>query len=165
MVVDFSAVGWMVVRMTGFGTFFVILGVTLGAISARAISDPESRIGWARFTDDPWSQGLFLGLGLTVVGLALLIVRRRMSTRSRRTTTRVLAATVAAVLGFLLLAPVLATGQCVHGPRGGTCETVSWSTVTGMTFDGSPHPFFGLMAGAVLAAATWLLVGRLTRSS
>ena len=156
---------WVWSEMRGFGIGFLVLGLTVGAISARAISDPESRSGWARFTDDPWSQGLFLGLGLVVIGLTLLISRRRMSNRSQGTATRVLAAAAAAILGFLLMAPVVATGQCADGPGGGTCETVSWSTLTRLTFEGNPHPFFGLVAGALLAAATWLLVGRLSTVS
>jgi hypothetical protein len=161
--------GWCspkrVVEMRGFGIGFLVVGLTVGAISARAISDPESRIGWARFTDDPWSQGLFLGLGLVLIGLILLVSRRRMSHRSQSTATRVLVTAAAAVLGFLLMAPVVATGQCADGPGGGTCETVSWSTLTRLTFEGNPHPFFGLVAGSLLAAATWLLTGRLTRTS
>ena len=46
--------------MRGFGWMFGAVGLVLAGISAKAISDPTSPIGWVNWTDVPWSQDLIL---------------------------------------------------------------------------------------------------------
>ncbi len=145
--------------MRAFGALFTLLGLGLIAVSARAISDPESPIGWRRWTDDPWSQGLVIGASLVVVGIILLAAKTRLGPTAERAATRVLSSVVAGVLGFLLLAPFGVTSMCADGPNGGGCRNQSWSTVTGLTFEGNPNPALGLAASVVLAATAWFLVG------
>lgn len=151
--------------MRAFGVFFTLFGVLLIAISARAISDPESPIGWSRWTDDPWSQGLVVGATSLVIGIVLLVAKQKISDAAELRTTRALSSLTAGVLGFLLLAPMGATTMCTHGIDGGGCTNQSWSTITGRTFEGDPNPASGLTLGLVLAATAWFFVDRLQKRS
>ena len=89
----------------------------MAALSARAISDPDSLIGWERWTDDPWSAGLFIGTGLIAMGLLLLLAKRFVSAATERKVVCLLSAALAGILGFLLFAPAGQTGMCIDRHR------------------------------------------------
>ena len=147
-----------------FGGLFIVVGVALVALSARAISDPDSPIGWERWTDDPWSNGIFIGIGLALFGAILLHLGQRLGRRSERTVSRAVALAFTGFIGFALLAPVQTTGMCSDSVDGGGCETQDWSTITGWTFEGEPS-FVLAIAGAlffigIASGALWYLSRR-----
>jgi len=152
-------------RLRAFGWFFALIGTALAAISARAISDPQSPIGWDRWTQDPWSMGLILGGATVSVGLLILFAKSKVSPPVERRTTQVLCAGVAGIVGFLLFAPFGVTAVCADGPSRGGCKNQDWSTVTGFTFSGDPNPALAIAVGTVVAVGTWLLVGGMRERS
>lgn len=151
--------------MRSFGILFVALGVVSAGVAARAISDPDSPIGWERWGDDPWSAGLFLGAALIAIGVSLLVAARRVGPAAARRTTRVISSLVGGFVGFLLLAPVGITAMCTDAINGRSgCVDQDWSTITGLTFSGSPNPLPAVVLGAVVGAGIWFVAGRLRKT-
>ncbi len=149
--------------MRGFGWGFTGAGLFLGGLSATAISDPASPIGWEKWRDDPWTDGLIAGGVLTVLGVVLLILNATTSPAINERVTRLLWTGVGGLAGFALFAPVVAVGMCVDGVRGAFCRAQEWSSVLGLTFDGEPSIVPGIIAGFMAAFVAWLLVGRARR--
>lgn len=139
--------------MRGFGWTFVGLGLILAAISAKAISDPTSPIGWSNWTADPWSLGLITGAILAAVGAAVLIVNRRVNARTNQHVARILWTLVVGSAGFLMFAPFAGVSVCVETTTGGYCRDQEWSTVLGLTFKCPQSLLPGLIAGTI--AAPW----------
>ncbi|MPZ68426.1 MAG: hypothetical protein GEU71_02730 [Actinobacteria bacterium] len=152
--------------MRAFGFFFIMVGAGLIGLSARAISDPDSPIGWGRWTDDPWSAGLIAGFVIVVGGCTLIIAKRLVKKETERKLVRILSAVMVGAVGIVLGAPVSQTILCVDRLDGASgCLDQSWSTLTGFTFSGSAHPWFGVLVASAFAVVAWLLVGWAKRSS
>lgn len=149
--------------MRGFGILFVIIGAGLGIVSARAISDPNSLIGWARWYDDPWAAGLMLGAVCIVTGAVVIFARRYLSASTERRTGRALWAFTAGLAGFLLFGPYTATIHCVAAARRPGCVEQDWSTVTGLTFSGPDNLWLAGLMGMFAALAAWLIIGLFQR--
>ena len=147
--------------MRFFGIIFNLVGVGLAGVSARAISDPASRIGWARWYDDPWGGGLLLGGVLVLAGTSILVMRRFLAPEAEAIFTRLLVAFFVAVVPFSLFMPYEGTIMCADGARGGFCRDVEWSTITGLTFEGSPTYWLALVVAAVAAIGAWVVTRRI----
>jgi hypothetical protein len=147
----------------GFGWMFVGVGLVLAGISAKAISDPTSPIGWDNWTDDPWSQGLIAGAILAAAGMGLLIANGRVDAMTNQHLARALWTLTAGAVGFLMFGPFLVVSYCADTTTGGYCRDQEWSTVLGVTFEGGPTPLPGLIAGIVATILAWVAVGRVRR--
>jgi hypothetical protein len=167
-----------------FGTFLTVVGIALAALGARAISDPDSPLGWQHWSDNRWSTWLITGAILFVFGVVLLLRRKRGSAAGERRAARFLATTVAMLVGFILLAPLGTTVACTHpvhrdvpftsgsmkgtpidGGRHSTCTVQSWSATSGLTFSGRATAWPAVLTAVLSATGMWLVVGRVQKES
>jgi hypothetical protein len=146
--------------MRRLASILVLSGVALAILSAVAISDPSSPIGWRNWTDDPWSRGLIFGAGLTLIGVLYGLGARVLSRRSQPVVVRLTVCAFAATAGSLLMAPLIIASSCADGEDQSVCQNDSWSTATGLSFEGEPTWAPALVVGFVSAGATWLLMDR-----
>ena len=148
--------------MRRFARGFLVVGASLTVLSAAAISDPSSPVGWDDWTADPWSRGLLAGLVVTAAGMLLGILSTRVSLRADRIVSRVLTALLAAILGFVLFIPFMVVTQCDAAVGG--CRTRGWSTVLGFGFSGDPTFLLAVAAALMAGTAAWRLSGRTKKS-
>ena len=137
----------------------------LAGISAKAISDPTSRVGWEDWVAHGWSPGLLGGGGLAVIGAVILFLSARLSRRTNRRVGAALWVGATGVVGFLVFTPLASVNFCVETTTGSRCGTKEWSTFLGLTFEGDPNLLPGLVAGAFAATVAWFFVVLIRRRS
>jgi hypothetical protein len=101
--------------MRGFGWMFGAVGLVLAGISAKAISDPTSPIGWVNWTDNPWSQGIIVWSHPGRRGHRLvnrLIANGMVSARTNQQLARVLWTLGGGAGGFLVFVPLFVPRDC-----------------------------------------------------
>lgn len=141
-------------------------GASLALVSYKAVLDPESIFeGRERFTKDPWAPYISIGIEVAVAGVVLALLSIVLREGAGRAVLRALAVLLAAGLGFLMFMPFAVAVACSDGPSGGSCVDESWSTITGITFGGSPFYWPASLGAIAFASATTWIVVRRSRSS
>lgn len=145
--------------MRQFARLFTVLGLSLTGLSAWAISDPSSPVGWDDWRADPWSRGLIAGPALLIAGSLLGIISRRVSRRADFLGSRIVATLLGAGAGFLLFAPFVVVTECDAASTAAGCRTRGWSNVLGLAFEGQPSFLLSIAAALLSGFTVWVLVG------
>lgn len=146
--------------MRPFSLSFMVFGAALTILSAAAISDPSSPIGWDDWGSDPWARGLLAGPIFAAIGILLRLGSNKVSRRVDLLVSRILITMFGATAGFAFFAPLLVVTQCDAVPQTAECRAQGWSNILGLRIPGEPTLVLALIASVVAAAAAWIISGR-----